>query len=132
MEELLAIPEVRVDSEQCGYCITDQLPKVTEKLGLSFSSTKELNRIIDNVLPGRPRFECRELTIGGESLELHFRDILACIRSLFGDPDLAHSLVTAPERHYSNPERTDRVYSEMHTGDWWWAVQVRYTFLYLG
>jgi hypothetical protein len=33
-------------------------------------------------------------------------------------------LVFAPERHYTDPERTCCIYNEMHTGDWWWAVQV--------
>jgi hypothetical protein len=32
--------------------------------------------------------------------------------------------VFAPERHYTNEERTCRIYNEMHTGDWWWTVQV--------
>jgi hypothetical protein len=105
------------------------VPKVTEKLGLSYSSTKELNHIIDNVLPERPQFQCRELIIGGETLELYFRDIISCIRSIYGDPELAQHLITAPERHYSDQEHTVRVYSEMHTGDWWWSVQVRNTIL---
>ncbi|KAN0137995.1 hypothetical protein V8E53_004214 [Lactarius tabidus] len=99
------------------------IPGVVDKLGLSFSSTKELNDIIDSALPGRPPFECRELVIGGETLELYFRDVLSCIRSLYGNPELAQDLVTAPERHYSDNEQMDHVYSEMHTGDWWWAVQ---------
>ncbi|KAN0141530.1 hypothetical protein V8E53_000775 [Lactarius tabidus] len=105
MEELLAIPEV------------------VDKLGLSFSSTKELNDIIDNVLPGRPPFVCREFVIGGETLEFYFRDILSCIRSIYSDPAFAQDLIFAPEQHYTDHERTEHVYSEMHTGDWWWAVQ---------
>jgi hypothetical protein len=84
---------------------------------------------MDKVLPGRPRFQCHELVIGGETLELHFRDILGCIQSIYGDPELAQDLVVAPERHYTDLEQTERVYSEMHTGDWWWAVQVRNTIL---
>jgi hypothetical protein len=104
------------------------LPKVIDKLGLSFSSTKELNDIIDNVLPGRPPFKCREIVIGEETLELHFRDVISCIQCLYGDPELAQDLVTVPERHYSDHERMNRIYSEMHTGDWWWAVQVCNTF----
>ncbi|KAF8266477.1 hypothetical protein EI94DRAFT_1803081 [Lactarius quietus] len=76
MEELLAIPEV------------------VDKLGLSYSSTRELNHIIDNKLSGPPLFECRTL-----------------------------DLAVTPERHYADEDRTERVYSEMHTGDWWWAVQ---------
>ena len=65
------------------------------------------------------------MVIGGETHELHFRDVLACIRSLYGDPEFAQDLVIAPERHYVDRERKRRVYSEMHTRDWWWAVQVR-------
>jgi hypothetical protein len=103
-------------------------PKVVDKLGLSYNSTKQLNNIIDNVLPGRPPFECRNLVIGGETLELYFRDILACIWSIYSDPELAQDLVVAPERHYADHKRTDRIYSEIHTGDWWWAVQVRRLF----
>ena len=101
------------------------MPKIVDRLGLSFSSTKELNDIIDNSLPGRPPFECHDFIIGGETLELHFRDVLSCIRSIYGDPSFARDLAVAPERHYADRERTVRVYSEMHTGDWWWAVQVR-------
>jgi len=50
---------------------------------------------------------------------------MQCIRALYGDPKFVHELAFAPERHYSDPERTCRIYSELHTGDWWWAVQVR-------
>jgi hypothetical protein len=108
------------------YCdANNTLPKVVDRLGLSFSSTKELNEIIDQRLPGRPPFQCREFVIGGETLELHFRDVLSCIRSIYGDPSFACDLVVAPEHHYADRERTVRIYSEMHTGDWWWAVQVR-------
>ena len=96
---------------------------------MSNSSTKELNHIVDNMLPGHPVFKCRELVIGGETLELYFRNILSCIRTIYGDPELAQDLVVAPERHFTNIEQTDRVYSEMHTGDWWWSVQVRNTIL---
>ncbi|KAF8264338.1 hypothetical protein EI94DRAFT_1495845, partial [Lactarius quietus] len=59
-----------------------------------------------------------------ETLDFYFRDILSCIRSLFGDPGFAQDLIVAPEWHYTDNERTDHVYSEMNTGDWWWAVQV--------
>ncbi|KAH9009002.1 hypothetical protein EDB83DRAFT_2509016 [Lactarius deliciosus] len=99
-----------------------QIPEVTDRLGVSYSSAKELDRIIDT-LPGRPPFECEDFTIGGERLSFYFRNVLQCIRTLFGDPEFAHELAFAPERHYSDPERTYCVYSEMHTGDWWWAVQ---------
>jgi hypothetical protein len=50
---------------------------------------------------------------------------MQCIRALYGDPEFARDLVFAPERCYVDPEQTCRIYNEMHTGDWWWAVQVR-------
>ena len=111
------------------YQTSNRSPKVVNKLGLSFGSTKELNHIIDTVLPGRPAFQCRKLQIGEESLEFYHHDVLDCIRSIYGDPEFAQDLVVTPERHYTDPGWTERVYSEMHTGDWWWAVQVRNTIL---
>ena len=113
MEELLAIPGVCAD--RLHHCVTNGLRKVPNKLRLSFSSTKELNHIIDTKLPGRPQFQCCEVVIGGETLELYYRDIIPCIQSIYGNPELAKHLITAPECHYSNPEQTERIYSEMHT-----------------
>ncbi|KAH9014404.1 hypothetical protein EDB84DRAFT_1277679 [Lactarius hengduanensis] len=99
-----------------------QIPEVRDRLGLSYGSAKELDRIIDT-LPGRPPFKREDFTIGDETLAFYFRDVMQCIRSLYGDPEFVRELAFAPERHYSDPEHTCRIYSEMHTGDWWWAVQ---------
>ena len=76
-------------------------------------------------MPGRPPFRCQDILIGNETLQFHFRDVLHCIRAIYGDPEFAQDLVFAPERHYVDHERTQRVYDEMYTGDWWWSVQVR-------
>ncbi|KAI9434821.1 hypothetical protein H4582DRAFT_2174356 [Lactarius indigo] len=105
--------------------VTDILaiPEVVDKLGLSYHTPNELNKIIDGELPGRPQFKCEDMTIAGITLQFYFRDILQCIRTLYGDPEFARDLVFVPERHYTDHERTCRVYSEMHTGNWWWAVQ---------
>ena len=109
--------------------MSNRSPKVVNKLELSFSSTKELNYIIDNVLPGCPAFQCRELVIGGETLESYHCDILGCIQTIYGNPEFSQDLVVAPEQHYTDQGRTECIYSEMHTGDWWWAVQVCNTIL---
>ncbi|KAH9164725.1 hypothetical protein EDB89DRAFT_2116221 [Lactarius sanguifluus] len=121
LTELLQIPKVRTPHHSI-YIFTDMSGKVTDRLGVSYSSAKELDRIID-ALPGQPPFKCEDFTIGGERLSFYFRNVLQCIRTLFGDPEFVHELAFAPERHYSDPEHTCHVYSEMHTGDWWWAVQ---------
>ncbi|KAH9012665.1 hypothetical protein EDB83DRAFT_2508778 [Lactarius deliciosus] len=79
--------------------------------------------VIDKELPERPQFKCEDLIIAGNTFQFYFHDVLQCIRTLYGNPEFARDLVFVPERHYTNHERTCRVYSEIHTGDWWWAVQ---------
>ena len=107
------------------FYATKPIQKVVEDLGLSYSTPKELNSVIDDSLPGRPPFKCQDLVIAGDTLQLYFRDVLQCIRTLYGDPEFARDLVYVPERHYTDCERKCHVYNEMHTGDWWWAMQVR-------
>ncbi|KAN0140201.1 hypothetical protein V8E53_002097 [Lactarius tabidus] len=99
------------------------IPGVIDNLELSYRTPKQLNDIIDKELPGRPQFQCQDLVIAGETLQFYSRDILQCIRSLYGDPEFACDLVFTPEHHYTDHQRTCHVYSEMHTGDWWWSVQ---------
>jgi hypothetical protein len=98
-------------------------------LGLSFHTVKELNEKIDQNLPGRPRFQCKKLTVNGEPLEFYSRNVIESIRSLYGDLQFAQQLAFAPERHYTSHERTTRIYNEMYTGDWWWKVQVSHTLI---
>jgi len=101
--------------------------KVVEALGLSFHTIKELNEKIDDELPAsaHPPFQCKKVSFGGERLEFYSRDIMKCIGALYGDPQFAQDLVFAPEQHYTSQERTCRIYNEIHTGDWWWKVQVK-------
>jgi hypothetical protein len=98
---------------------------VKEALGLSYSNSQELNQLIDSKLPiYRPRFKHREVVVAGEAFDVHFRDIIECIKALFGDPEMAQYLILAPERHYIDEDKTIRCYHDMHTGKWWWNTQV--------
>ncbi|CDO68115.1 hypothetical protein BN946_scf185044.g23 [Trametes cinnabarina] len=100
------------------------IKEVSQLLGLSFKSSVQLNTIIDEKLvSGRPRFIRREIVVAGEAFEVFYRDIIACVRALFGDPEFAGVLVFTPERHYADADRTVRVFFDMHTGKWWWAQQ---------
>ena len=85
---------------------------------------EKLNKIIDEQLPGRPRFKREEIVVAGESFDIYYRDVLECIRSLYSNPEFAPYLVFAPERHYTDADCTHRIYHEMHTGKWWWNTQV--------
>ncbi|PPR02155.1 hypothetical protein CVT26_012116 [Gymnopilus dilepis] len=60
---------------------------VCEALKLSFKNSDQLNKIIDNRLPGRPQFKRHEVLIGGEVFEYYSRDPLECLEALWGDPD---------------------------------------------
>ncbi|KAF8259731.1 hypothetical protein EI94DRAFT_1773877 [Lactarius quietus] len=87
---------------------------VEQQLGLSFKNARELNEIIDTHLPGRPPFQRKEILVGSE-----------CTCTLFGNPDFAPHLLFAPERHYADEEKSERMYHDMNTGSWWWKTQVR-------
>ena len=103
--------------------------KLVSALGLSFSSSAELNNIIDRKLPnGLPQFIREEVEVNEHRYEFYHHDIIQCIRALYGDPELAEFLVHAPEKRYTGPDKKVRIYSEMHTGRWWWTRQVTFTY----
>lgn len=93
-------------------------------VGLSYSTSIELNKIIDDKLPGHPHFVQREIVVAGEAFDLYSRDIIQCVRVLFGDSEFAPFLFYVPERHYADRDKMIRMYHNMHTGKWWWATQV--------
>ncbi|KAG2755608.1 hypothetical protein P692DRAFT_201836747 [Suillus brevipes Sb2] len=96
---------------------------LSEKLGLSFKNTRELNKIIDNELPGRPKFKHKQIVVTNEAFDVYFHNIIECIKALFSDPNFANFLVFAPECHYADKDETICLYHEMHTGKWWWNSQ---------
>jgi len=101
--------------------LTNSVYKVVERLGLSYKNAAELNKLIDQDLPGRPSFKRHEVMVGTEVCDVYFRDVIACIKALFADPDLAPYLVTTPEKHFTHGSdgRRIRMYHDMHTGKWW-------------
>ena len=122
VSDLLAIPEVQI----FFFCsIADTGWKIVERLGLSYSTIQELNALIDQ-LPGRPPFVWKDIVIGGENLRFYYQEIVPSLRALYGDSEFQHDLVFSPERHFTDAERKCCIYNDMHTGDWWWSVQVCY------
>ncbi|OJT07538.1 hypothetical protein TRAPUB_1634 [Trametes pubescens] len=95
-----------------------------DTLGLSFKTAQELNKLIDEGMPsGRPQFKRREIIVQGEVFEVYYRDVLECIRALFGDPEFAKHLLLFPEMHYTDATKKVRLYFDVNTGDWWWKIQ---------
>jgi Plavaka transposase len=99
--------------------------QVCERLGLSYRSSQQLNNIIDSALPEIPKFERQQVIVGGEVFEMHSRNIIDCIKSLFGDPEFTPYLLLIPERHFTNATRTNQVIHEMNSCRWWWKTQVK-------
>ena len=90
---------------------------------------RELNRIIDNKIPyTRPQFRREEIVLAGEAFEVYIRDIVECIKSLFGDPEFAPYLLLRPEHHFMDLTKQENAYSDMNTGTWWWEMQVWFAY----
>ncbi|EIN13305.1 hypothetical protein PUNSTDRAFT_59004 [Punctularia strigosozonata HHB-11173 SS5] len=64
-------------------------------------------------------------THGVVTQKLRFRDPLECIKSLYANPDFTDHMSYAPVRDFCDTENTQRMYSEMNTGDWWWETQAK-------
>lgn len=98
---------------------------MVDTLGFQFRTNRAMNKIVDTLPNGRPSFTRQEIKLNGLNINVYFRNIIECIRALFGNPDFAQYLVFLPEKHYL--EGTDgkriRIYHDMHTGNWWFTVQ---------
>ncbi|KAJ7577335.1 hypothetical protein C8J56DRAFT_1007166 [Mycena floridula] len=102
------------------------LSLLLHRLQLSFKNSVELNKIIDSQLPtSRPRFQRQEIIIQGEVLELYYRDVLECIKSLFSNPEFAPYTKYTPEVHFKDIGKKVRLYHDMHTAKWWWETQAK-------
>jgi hypothetical protein len=99
--------------------------QVSERLGLSYHSSVQLNKIIDSSIPDIPKFEREPVVVGNEVFELYSRNVIDCIKYLFGDPEFASHLLLVPEHHFTDASKTNRVVHEMNTAQWWWKTQVR-------
>jgi len=53
------------------------------------------------------------------------RDIIKSMRWLMQQPAYAEDLINAPQRCFNRDTPPKRLYTEMHTVDWWWETQVR-------
>ncbi|KAK2459560.1 hypothetical protein APHAL10511_008417 [Amanita phalloides] len=101
--------------------------KLVDALGLSFKNAQELNLLIDKSLPECPCFHHHNTKIGRETVIMYSHNIISCIQSLYGNPKFTTHLIHKPERHYTQPQAGDEqtcVFHDMHTGMWWWQVQM--------
>jgi hypothetical protein len=98
---------------------------VAAQLNLSYKNARELNALLDkNRLTPEWKFTQFNIKSTKETHDLFFRDPLECIKKLYGDADLARYMVYAPEQHFSDNSKTEQLYHDVHTGEWWWDKQV--------
>jgi len=53
------------------------------------------------------------------------RDIIKCMRWLMWQPAYTEHLSYTPQHCFNSDTPPKRLYTEMHTADWWWETQVR-------
>lgn len=105
-----------------------------EQEGPSFHNSRALLQRID-ALPRGPEWICATFRITGdeldkngerrtEDIELWHRDPVECIKELISNSAFRDKLAYAPLRMYEDEQRTNRIYNEMWTCDWWWNTQV--------
>jgi Plavaka transposase len=51
--------------------------------------------------------------VAGEAFEMFSRDILECIKALWGNVDFAGHLLLEPECHYADADQTLRVFFDI-------------------
>jgi len=51
-------------------------------------------------------------------------DIIKSMRWLMQQPAYAEHLIYAPQRCFNSDTPPKRLYTEMHTADWWWETRV--------
>ena len=122
-------------SQTCAMATTFFTHKIQIKsTSPSFRNSRALLGKIDS-LPTGPEWEVVELSVEGkgvnddggvvtEKVELWRRDPVECIRELFSNPAFKDNIHYKPQKVYTNESRTERVFSEMWTGEWWWKTQV--------
>ncbi|KZV90711.1 hypothetical protein EXIGLDRAFT_575973, partial [Exidia glandulosa HHB12029] len=64
-----------------------------------------------------------------DTFDCYYRDALEVVADLLSDPTFADHLSFVPCKNYADSERTNRLYTEINTGDWAYETQVRYIML---
>jgi len=59
---------------------------------------------------------------GRHATTFYYRNIIDCVRYLMSQVAYGSDIVYAPIREYDSSG--NRLYSVMHTADWWWDIQV--------
>lgn len=53
---------------------------------------------------GRPPFERHEIVVVGQAFEVYYRNVLSCIKALFGDLEFTSNLLLVPECYFTDSD----------------------------
>jgi len=95
-----------------------------------FTSAYKLDQFIKALDPYQHLLVWNEGTFKHDdhSSTFFYRDIVQCAEYLLAQPAYREDVVYAPVQEYDGSG--ERLYSEMHTADWWWKTQVRVRYAY--
>jgi hypothetical protein len=122
------------DFKLANWFITSKVPRsrIDEyfSIGLAkssspcFRSAYKLDQFINGLDPYRHFLEWHEgtYTHDGNRSTFFYRDIVQSVEYLLSQPAYREDVVYVPVREYD--EAGERLYSEMHMGNWWWETQV--------
>jgi len=90
----------------------------------AFRSAYNLRQDLDILDPFREYLVWAEASIdnGRPATTFYYQNIIDCVRYLIRQVAYSSDMVYAPLREYDSSG--ERLYSEMHTADWWWDMQV--------
>lgn len=93
----------------------------------SFRTGASLHRLMEQLPSGGAEWMCTDIKpdYGStfEPVTMFYRDPLAVIQALLKRPPLHEYTEWAPRRLWSDATKTQRYYTDMSTGDWWWTTQ---------
>ncbi|KAJ7064424.1 hypothetical protein B0H15DRAFT_807765 [Mycena belliarum] len=104
------------------------IPGVKTKLGLSYTNIRGLHQIVDSIPDRGGDWTSKTLSFPDrpdEKYLIRYRDPLAAIKTLLGNPAHAKDIVYVPKKVFSDEDRNNRVYNEMWTGKWWGGIQTK-------
>jgi len=91
---------------------------------VGYSSMHTLENLLRHLDPYSPYLQWLEGHVedGQRTLPFFYRNVLDCVRYLLRQIAYGDNLVYTPRCEYD--QSGQRIYTEMHTADWWWDVQV--------
>lgn len=127
LDRLLSVPGVCMFHVTFFFFILIKMFQVVEKLGLSFHNVRAMHKIIDAMPDRAGKWQTKSLSfrdLPDETFTIWHRNPIEAIQGLWKDPNLSPHMAFAPSKVYTDATKSDRIYAEMWTAQWWHVLQV--------